>query len=162
MQQKEITNSPEITEAAVDLPGRIIALDPGTKRIGIAICDESRITIRPLPYFARSSWKKLLSHVTRLIGDFDAKMLVIGLPLASDGAEQDMSVEARDMARKFSLSLTIPVILQDERVTSYEAKRRLWERGLSLKEAKEFVDSEAACVILEDLLASSSSAAARK
>lgn len=63
-----------------------------------------------------------------------------------------MSIEARSMARKFTLSLSVPVFLQDERVTSYEAKRRLWEQGASLAETRERVDSEAAAVILEDFL----------
>ena len=56
------------------------------------------------------------------------------------------------MARKFALSLTIPVYLQDERVTSYEAKRRLWESGVELKDARKQVDSEAAAIILSDFL----------
>jgi putative Holliday junction resolvase len=78
--------------------------------------------------------------------------LVIGLPLESDGSESEMSLRARDMARKFSLSLDIPVFLQDERVTSYEARGRLWEKGVGADRTVEFVDSEAATIILSDFL----------
>jgi putative transcription antitermination factor YqgF len=56
------------------------------------------------------------------------------------------------MAAKFELSLSIPVFLQDERVTSYEARKRLWDRGVEPGETKQFVDSEAAVIILTDFL----------
>lgn len=153
MQQKEITNPPELTDlSTVPAEGRIVGLDPGTKRVGVATCDELRFTTRPLPYITRTSWKKLLREVKNILAELDAKALVIGLPLRSDGGESEMSEEARSMARRFSLSLDIPVYLQDERVTSYEAKSRLWQRGLDVKESRSQVDSEAAAIILSDFL----------
>ena len=112
-----------------------------------------RVTTRPLPHIVRTSWKKLLIEVKNIVAEFDAKALVIGLPLNSDGTESAMSCEARDMARKFTLSLNIPVFLQDERVTSYEAKARLWGRGTGLAETRTLVDSEAASIILADFIA---------
>lgn len=153
MQQKEITNQGELTDlSSVPAEGRILSLDPGTKRVGVAVCDELRFTTRPLAYITRTSWKKLLLEVKNILAEFDAKALVIGLPLRSDGGESEMSAEARDLARKFSLSLDIPVYLQDERVTSYEAKSRLWQRGLDTTESRSQVDSEAAAIILADFL----------
>ncbi len=153
MQEKETTNQSELTDVfPVPAGGRIIAIDPGTKRCGIAICDELRVTTRPLPFIDRRSWKKLLLHTKQLVAEYDAAALVIGLPLESDGSESPMSAEARKLARNFSLSLDIPVFLQDERSTSYEAKSRLWERGVGLKESRKMVDSEAASIILSDFL----------
>ena len=153
MQQKEITNPLELTDlSTVPAEGRIVSLDPGTKRVGVAVCDELRFTTRPLPYITRTSWKKLLLEVKNILAELDAKALVIGLPLRSDGGESEMSEEARSMARRFALSLDIPVYLQDERVTSYEAKSRLWQRGLDVKESRSQVDSEAAAIILSDFL----------
>ncbi len=153
MQQNEITNGGELADVC-DLPpaGRLLAIDPGTKRCGIAICDEMRVTTRPLPMIERRSWKKLLSNIKEIVSDYDAKALVIGLPLESDGSESEMSGEARRMARNFSLSLNIPVYLQDERVSSYDAKGRLWARGISDIESRSLVDSEAASIILSDFL----------
>jgi len=87
-----------------------------------------------------------------LIAEFDAKALVIGLPLESDGTESEMSAYARSLERKFRLSLSIPIYLQDERVTSFEAKSRLWAQGRSVSETKHLVDSEAAAIILSDFL----------
>jgi len=153
VQQKETTNPAILTDVfVVPLDGRIIAIDPGTKRCGIAVCDELRITTRALPLIERTSWKKLLSNIKQIVSDFDAKALVIGLPLESDGSESNMSVEARRMAKNFSLSLDIPVFLQDERSTSYEAKSRLWDQGHTLKETRSLVDGEAAAIILSDFL----------
>ena len=153
MQQKETTNKDAFTDVSViPAEGRIIAIDPGTKRCGIAVCDELRITTRPLKVIARTSWKKLLSSVKEIVSEYDAKALVMGLPLESDGSESEMSAEARRLARNLALSLDIPVVLQDERATSYEAKSNLWRRGTTLKETRGLVDSEAAAIILSDLL----------
>ena len=132
--------------------GRMIGIDPGTKRCGIAVCDEMRVTTRPLPGIQRTSWKKMLQHIKDLISEFDAKAIVMGLPLNTDGTESDMSSEARRLARNLSLSIEIPVFLQDERVTSYEAKSRLWGQGKTLAETSTLVDSEAATIILSDFL----------
>lgn len=152
-QEKQIFNQPPISEIK-DIPHgmRILAIDPGMKRIGVAVTDESQAVARPLRRIERTAWKKVLLSVKDLVSEFDAAALVIGLPFNFDGTESDMSAEARELARKFSLSLPIPVFLQDERVTSYEAKGRLWEKGLDLEATRELVDSEAAVIILTDFL----------
>ena len=153
MQRKETSKSQEFAElSSLSGEGRLLSLDPGTKLVGVAVSDETRTVSRPLPSIERTSWKKLLSAVKDLVSEFDAKALVVGLPYGFDGEETPMSAEARDMARKFDLSLEIPVFLQDERVTSYEAKRRLWERKVPLEDTKKHVDSEAATIILSDFL----------
>ncbi len=133
-------------------PGRVLALDLGTKRVGVAVCDELRLTVRPLPALPRTSWKRLLLAVSELCERFDAESLVIGLPLRLDGTEGDAAQEARRVARNFGLSLTIPVHLQDERLTSKEAESALREAGYSGSEITERVDSEAAAIILRDHL----------
>lgn len=154
LQQEQIPNTPNITEQfPIPAEGRVLAIDPGTKRVGIAVCDPFRITVRPVETIHRTNWKAFLSRIKDLVRDFDAVAVVVGLPLEFDGGESTMSKEARSIARKLTLSLSIPVFLQDERVSSYEAKRRLWERGANLAETRKKVDSEAASVILEDFLA---------
>lgn len=153
MQQKETHNPSDSAEiAAILSKGRIVSLDLGTKRIGVAVCDELQILARPVRTIPRIGWKKLLLQIKGILTEFDAVALVIGLPYNFDGSESEMSSEARRLARNFSLSLPVPVILQDERSTSYEAKSRLWEQGANLKETKARVDSEAAAIILGDFL----------
>jgi len=129
--------------------GRIVAVDPGTKRVGIAVCDVTQTIARPVGIIERTSWKRLLRETTTHLVEFDAVALVVGLPYNSDGSESPMSAEARGMAAKFRLSLKIPVFLQDERGTSYEARGRMWAAGES-RVAR--VDSEAAAIILTDFL----------
>ncbi|MGI8882924.1 MAG: Holliday junction resolvase RuvX [Pyrinomonadaceae bacterium] len=153
MSQKEITNLDDFTDVFhAPQTGRIIALDIGTKRIGVAVCDELQITVRPLPTLKRIGWKKLLLQIKDILADYDACALVLGLPYNFDGTESEMSAEARRLARNFSLSLEVPVFLQDERATSYAARGELWQKGCSGKEMLEKIDGEAAAFILSDFL----------
>jgi putative Holliday junction resolvase len=153
VQQKESLNSPDLPEiSGVPSIGRILGIDPGTKLVGLAITDENQVIATPLAPISRTSWKKLLSEVKAIIGTYDAVAVVVGLPLNTDGTESMMSSEARKMAAKFSLSLEIPVFLEDERMTSYEARGRLWKQGIEPSKTKGLVDSEAAAIILTDFL----------
>jgi putative holliday junction resolvase len=125
--------------------------------VGVAICDELRVAARPLSVIQRSSWKKLLLQVRDILGEYDAAALVVGLPYNFDGTESEMTAEAREMARKFSLSLDVPVYLQDERATTYEARGRLWRAGIEDTEMRGVLDSEAATIILSDFLSRTAS-----
>lgn len=124
--------------------GRLLALDLGTKRVGVAVCDELRLTTRPLPALARTNWKKLLAEVRALTTEFAAVGLVLGLPLSLDGTENTAAEEARRLARNFGLSLQLPIYLQDERLTSQEAAELLGRQ--------DNLDSVAAALILRDFL----------
>ena len=153
MQEKETTNSGDFTDVfRAPERGRLLALDLGMKHIGVAVSDEMQFTVRPVCVLERKSWKKLLKQIIAYLDEFDAVGLVLGLPLNSDESESEMSAEARRLARNFSLSIKVPVFLQDERLSSYEAKGYLTKLGLSEKEIWERVDSEAAAIILSDFI----------
>jgi putative Holliday junction resolvase len=132
--------------------GRILALDIGLKRVGVAICDELRLTVRPIKTLKRTSWKELLNATIELIKKYDVVALVLGLPMNIDGTENEMTHHVKRLYRNYSLSLDIPVFLQDERLTSLEAESRLKSKGYSPKEIKLLCDVEAACIILSDFL----------
>jgi putative holliday junction resolvase len=134
-------------------PGRLLALDLGTRRVGVAVSDELRLSVRPLPALPRGSWKKLLREIALLREQFDARGVVVGLPLRLDGTAGDAAAEARRIARNLELSLGVPVFLQDERLTSRAAEAVLSAQGMSAQELKEHVDSTAAALILNDYLA---------
>jgi putative holliday junction resolvase len=142
-------------DARVKPAGRLMALDLGQKRVGVAVSDELRMTARPLPFLRRTNWKQLLGAVAELIRGFDAKGLVIGLPLNLDGTVGDAAREARRVARNFELSLKIPIYLQDERLTSREAEEALLAAGRSVEEIRREVDGESAVIILLDFIAQS-------
>lgn len=133
-------------------PGRVLALDPGTKRVGVALSDELRLTVRPLPAWPRTSWKRLVQAIRQLCTQFDVQIVVIGLPQRLDGTEGEAAAEARRMARNLSLTLSLPVYLQDERLTSHAAAERLRAQGIKNKELKSQIDSQAATIILHDFI----------
>ena len=130
----------------------VIALDLGEKRVGIAVSDELSISISRLAALPRTSWKQMLRDVDDLVRRFDAKMVVIGLPLQLNGSAGDAALQARQMAQKFAQSLAVPVYLQDERLSSVEAEQNLRLEGHRRDKIPELVDSEAAAVILRDFL----------
>ena len=153
MQRKETANPIEFADvSAIPTEGRIVAIDPGTKYVGVAVCDDSQVIARPLKTLIRTSWKKLLLDIKQIVSDFDAVAVVVGLPLGFEGDRIAMTEEAEAIARKLSMSLEIPITLQDERVTTFDARRRLWDRGVKPEVTKSEVDSEAASIILSDFL----------
>ena len=135
------------------MPGRVLAIDIGSKRVGLAISDELRLTIRTLPALPRTPWKRLLGSLADTCEKFDVQSLVLGLPLRLDGSEGDAALEARRIGRNLELSLKIPLFLQDERYTSKSAEASLLAQGVALAEIPKRVDSEAASIILSDFLA---------
>ncbi len=146
------TNHSELTQAEVNSSGRLLALDLGAKRVGVAISDELRITVTPLQRLERHSWKDLLRQVATLVESYDARALIIGLPLNMDGTRGDAAEDALRIAENFRKSLNVPILLQDERLTSVAAESEMKSRGLATDEVMRKVDSESAAIILRDFL----------
>lgn len=140
------------------MQGRVLAIDMGSKRVGLAVSDELRLTVRPLPPLPRTPWKRLLSSLAELCEQFDVRSIVLGLPLRLDGTEGDAAREVRRVARNMELSLKLPLFFQDERLTSKDAEASLRERGFKGVEISDRVDSEAASIILSDFLEAQKSA----
>ena len=145
------TEQSEVSSMGGKTGGRLLALDLGARRVGVAVCDELQLTVRPLEAIERRSWKDLLRRVMEQMKIQEAGGLVVGLPLNLDGSEGDAATEARHIAEKFRRSLTLPVYLQDERLTTEEAKARL-RRIRDQREIDRQVDSEAATIILQDFI----------
>jgi putative holliday junction resolvase len=148
-------NSSEQFSAANSSPeptGRLVALDLGAKRVGVAVSDELQITANPLPFIERRSWKDLLRRVAAIIEGYDARGLVIGLPLGLDGSDGDAAHEARRLAENFRRSLSVPVYLQDERLTTFAADEKLKSEGVAADEIENRIDSESAALILRDFM----------
>jgi putative Holliday junction resolvase len=133
-------------------PGRLLAIDLGAKRVGIAISDELRITVTALERLERRSWKDLLRRVAAVIETYDARALIIGLPLNLDGTKGEAAAEAARIAENFRKSLNVSVFLQDERLTSRAAEVEMRARGLTPEEISRRVDSESAAIILRDFI----------
>jgi putative Holliday junction resolvase len=134
------------------LAGRLLALDPGQKRVGVAVSDELCVSVRPLETLRRTNWKQLLRAVSETLKRFDARGLVIGLPLQLDGTEGPAAQEARRLARNFQLSLDVPIYLQDERLTSIEADLEMRAARYAQAERRARIDGESAAIILRDFI----------
>ena len=132
--------------------GPVLALDLGEKLVGAAISDERLVTTKRLTPLKRSNWKKLLQDVRQLVEHFDARMIVVGLPLRLDGTDGDAAKNARRIAANLAKSIDLPVYLQDERLTSLEAMDNLKAEGVKPDEIRDLVDGEAAVIILRDFL----------
>jgi putative holliday junction resolvase len=138
--------------------GRVLAIDMGSKRVGLAVSDELRLTVRTLKALPRTPWKSLLSSLAELCEQLDVRSIVLGLPLRLDGSVGDAALEVRRVGQNLELSLKLPLFFQDERLTSLEAESSLRERGFKGAEISGRVDSEAASIILRDFLESQKSA----
>jgi putative holliday junction resolvase len=148
--------NPEILSTIVKtiehLSGPVLALDLGEKFVGAAISDERLVTTKRLPPLKRSNWKKLLQEVRHLLERFDAKTIVVGLPLRLDGTEGDAAKNVRRLASNLAKSVQQPVYLQDERLTSRAAMENLKAEGIRSDEIPALIDGEAAAMILRDFL----------
>ena len=139
-------------DADFNLRGPILALDLGEKFVGAAVSDENLITIKRLSLLKRSNWKKLLQDVLALIEGFDVRTIVIGLPLSLDGSQGEAAQNVERVARNLARSVSLPVYLQDERLTSVEAMENLRAEGKRHDEIPALIDGEAAALILRDFL----------
>lgn len=132
--------------------GRIVAVDYGTVRIGIAICDPDRILASPLEVHSAADWQNDGDYYRSLAISERVSGFVVGLPIHSDGGESQKSKECRKFARWLADETEVPVRLFDERFTTSDAMSRMAGVGYTNKKKKKRVDAIAAQVILESFL----------
>jgi putative Holliday junction resolvase len=133
--------------------GSLLALDASKRRIGLAGTDPERRLVTPLSTFARRTWAEDVARIARVIEEREVAGLVAGLPLNMDGSAGPMAQAARALARNLDAALGLPVLLQDERLTSFAVRDAIEEGRLPRPRRKdEPLDHYAAAVILEDAL----------
>ncbi len=128
--------------------GRIMALDVGSKRIGVAVTDPLGITAQGLDTIQRQNKRLDYEALRQVLEKYDVREIVIGLPLRLSGAEGTQSEKMRLFADELHAHFGLPVHLWDERWTSTEANRLLRETDLSIKKRGQAVDRMAAILIL--------------
>jgi putative holliday junction resolvase len=132
--------------------GRVLGIDYGERRIGIAVSDPTATIAQPLPTLLRRRGKRPpVAAVLEVIREWEVEEVVLGLPLNLSGAETDWTAEVRAFGEQVGRRGALPVHYQDERLTSVQAERSV--RGLGLKKAareeKGRVDAAAAMLILQ-------------
>jgi len=133
--------------------GRILALDVGTRRIGVAVSDALGITAQGLPTLQRKNKKTDLAALRTLVEEHQVAEVVVGLPLRMSGEGGAMSEKMTAFADDLRRQLVLPVHLWDERLTSAEANRILRSADLSIGKRAGAVDRMAAVLILQSFLA---------
>lgn len=127
---------------------RILGIDPGERRIGLAVSDELGITAQGLDTFDQKSGGDFIEHVAGLVGTLGIEEIVVGNPLRASGAAGESSRRASDLADRLGKRLHVKVTLWDERFSSKEAERVV--RGS--RAGKAAVDKVAAMLILQSYL----------
>lgn len=129
--------------------GRVLGLDVGSRRIGIAVSDPLGITAQGLETLQRTKKRQDFERLRRVIREYEVKEIVVGLPLRMSGAEGTQSEKMRGFAEELRKKFGLPVHLWDERLTSAEANRFLRETELSIDKRGKAVDRMAAVLILQ-------------
>ena len=131
---------------------RILAIDFGTKRIGLAVSDALGMTAQGLPTLERTRMADDLEHLRSLVDDYAVSRVLVGNPIGHGGGETSMSKLAAKFAEKLGRHVACPVEMRDERLTSVEANRTLREAGLSRGKQRRAVDRVAAVLLLQGYL----------
>ncbi len=145
----------------MSLPRRILALDVGSRRIGVAVSDPLGITAQGLDTIQRQNKRKDWAALSTVLAKYDVAEIVVGLPLRLSGAEGTQSEKMRQFADELRAKSGLPVHLWDERWTSTEANRLLRETNLSIEKRGKAVDRMAAMLILQSWLGAQESNAGR-
>ena len=128
----------------------LLGFDFGTRSIGVAIGQEITGSAQPLRALKANDGIPSWEEIGKLLGEWQPDLLVVGLPLNMDGTEQPLTQRARKFAGRLHGRFGLQVALQDERLTTTDAKARLFERGGYRALEKGMVDSVSALLILED------------
>jgi len=131
---------------------RVMALDVGTKRIGVALSDPLKITAQGLETFQRTTLEEDIKGLWKLIDEHEVSQLVVGLPKNMDGSEGFKVEEVRQFAADLTAERKIDIVWVDERLTTVSAERALLEADVSRKNRKKVVDKMAAVIILQSYL----------
>ncbi len=132
--------------------GRVIGLDVGTKTIGVAMSDPTRMLASPVTTVARQGVQKDVERLVALMDGRGVDAIVVGLPYELDGAEERSARLARQVGDALAARAGLPVTYVDERFTSVEASRLLIASGARRKKRKEVIDQAAAMLILQSFL----------
>lgn len=132
--------------------GRVLALDFGSRRIGVAVSDPLGITAQQLPPIRREGDRKDIDAIADVASEYRVDTVVIGLPILPGGTEGTEAAKVRRFALKVNERLGLPVVPWDERFTTVQAERLLIESGVRRERRREVRDSLAAALLLQSAL----------
>ncbi len=131
---------------------RILALDHGTVRIGVALSDELKMIASPQENLPGESFADFLAGLKQLLAEKEVELIIVGMPRNMDGSYGEAAERVRAFMARLKESVTVPIRTWDERLTSAQANRYLIEGGTRREKRKEKVDGMAAAILLQSYL----------
>lgn len=143
-----------LIHSLADLParGRLMAIDHGTKRIGLAVTDAERRLAQPLETIRNLALKTNYERIHTLVQSYHVAALIVGYPLEMDGREGPRCQSVRAFVRNIEGAVMVPIMLWDERLSTAAAEDFLRDANLTAAQRMEKIDAAAAAVILQSLL----------
>jgi putative Holliday junction resolvase len=131
---------------------RILALDHGTKRIGVAVSDEMKMIATPLEYILAEPFAGFLSRLKEIIREKEVELIIIGMPRNMDGSYGPAALKVQEFVAVLKDAVTIPIKTLDERLTTVQAQKFLIQGNVRRDKRKEKVDKTAAAILLQSYL----------
>ncbi len=131
---------------------RILALDHGTKRIGVAVSDEMKMIATPLEYIPAEPFAGFLARLREIIREKEVELIIIGMPRNMDGSYGPAALKVQEFVAVLKDALTIPIKTLDERLTTVQAQKFLIQGNVRRDKRKEKVDKTAAAILLQGYL----------
>ena len=132
--------------------GRILALDVGDKRIGLALSDPLKMIANPLETLFRTTIIKDMAHLLDIINQKEVELIVCGMPVSMMAKETEQTIKTKQFVDELSKRTDLPIKLIDERLTTSSAERVLIEGGVRRENRKQVIDKVAATIILQNYL----------
>jgi putative Holliday junction resolvase len=131
---------------------RILALDHGTKRIGVAVSDKTRTIAQPLEFIPAEPFADFLARLRQLVREKEIDLILVGLPRNMDGSYGPAALKVETFVAALKDAVAVPIKTWDERLTSAQANRVLIQGGVRRDKRKEKVDKMAAAILLQSYL----------
>ncbi len=131
---------------------RILALDHGTKRIGVAVSDEMQIIATPLEYILAEPFAEFLARLKEILREKEVELILIGMPRNMDGSYGPAALKVQEFVAVLKDAVAIPIKMLDERLTTVQAQRFLIQGNVRREKRKEKVDKTAAAILLQSYL----------
>tara|TARA_X000000368_G_C22885744_1_gene647351 strand:+ start:31 stop:501 length:471 start_codon:yes stop_codon:yes gene_type:complete len=128
---------------------RLLGIDPGSRNIGLAVCDENKKVATPLKVLQKSKFKDLLDQINQVIKENNVKGIIVGNPINMDGTLGKSSQSANDFAKNLSKDITIPITMWDERLSSEGSFKITKELGTNVTNRVNKLDKNAAAFMLQ-------------
>ena len=131
---------------------RILAIDHGTKRMGIAVSDELKMIAQPLEYILAEPFADFLARLKTIVREKEVELIIVGMPRNMDGSYGPAALKVQEFVAVLKDSIVTPIQTWDERLTSAQANRFLIEADVRRSKRKEKVDKTAAAILLQSYL----------